>query len=269
MDHHAILSQLTLTPVAEVTVAMAKTKSAQPDKAAKSSKDAQVKPLSSVKQGAVSKPSQTPKIKSKEMAKQVAVKADKAGKGEKKSKKPKREPTPVPSSESESDSEDEEEEEEVEDDGASSVSSDESEAEVPAPTAATKTNGVKPNGVAKAAPQVEQESSDSSASSDEEDEEDDEDEDDDETKPTAPKSAPAAAAKAAVASANAKEESESEGDSEEDSSDEESVEEESGTVDAKALNGKLEKVASKEVRTPLTSSKPIINELSLNCIGLR
>lgn len=213
---------------------MAKTKAAQPDKAIKSSKDAQVKSLSSIKQGAVTKPSQTLKSKSKDIAKQVAVKADKVGKEEKKSKKAKKEPTPEPST---SESEDEEEEEESS--SASSASSDESEAEVPAPKVAAKTNGVKTNGVAKAAPKAE--SDDGSDSSDSSESSDDETGD-----ATVAKSASAAVANTV---AGAKEESEGEEDSSED--DEESDEESGnkGPVDAKALNGKLEVVASQEVRT--------------------
>lgn len=214
---------------------MAKTKSAQPDKAIKSSKDAQVKPLSSVKQGAVTKPSQTSKSKSKDIAKQVAVKADRGGKEDKKSKKAKKEPTPEPSP---SESEDEE------DSSASSASSDDSEVEVPAPKAAAKTNGVKTNGVAKAVLKVESDddesgSSDSSASSDDELEES-----------TAAKSAPAAVAKDTAA--GAKEESESDEDSSEDDEESDEETENKGPVDAKALNGKLEVVASKEVRTTIT-----------------
>lgn len=191
---------------------MAKTKSAQPDKAIKSSKDAQ-----------------TSKSKSKDIAKQVAVKADRVGKEDKKSKKAKKEPTPEPSP---SESEDEE------DSSASSASSDDSEVEVPAPKAAAKTNGVKTNGVAKAVLKVESDddesgSSDSSASSDDELEES-----------TAAKSAPAAVAKDTAA--GAKEESESDEDSSEDDEESDEETENKGPVDAKALNGKLEVVASKE-----------------------
>ena len=232
---------------------MAKTKSVQPDKAIKSSKDAQVKSISSVKQGAVTKPSQTSKSKSKDIAKQVAVKADKVGKEEKKSKKEKKEPVPEPIS-SESDEEDEE------DSSATSDSSDESEDEVPAPKAAAKTNGVKTNGMAKIAPAAESEdedsgSSESSASSD-----------DDMEETTAAKSAPAAVVKDTVA--GAKEESESEASSEEASSedDEEESDEETenkGPVDAKALNGKLEKVASKEVCNKTTLLSKLWQSLTL------
>ncbi len=201
-------------------IAMAKNKTAQ-----KSSKDVEVKSLSSVKKGAVTKPSQTPKSKSKEMAKQVAVKADKA---DKKSKKTKKEPTTISSSESESESDDEE---------ASNASSASSDEEAPSPKIA-KTNGVKANGVAKAAAKAEESSESSDSSEDQEDEEDE------------PKPAPAAAAKATVA--GAKEEPDSEGTSEgtsEGSSEEDSDEEVEAPValDAKKLNGKLEKVAPKAV----------------------
>lgn len=204
---------------------MAKTKSAQPDKAIKSSKDAQVKQLSSVKQGAITKPSQTSKSKSKDIAKQAAVKADKVGKEDKKSKKAKKEPTPDPIT---SDSEEDDEEE---DSSASSSSSDESEAEIPALKAAAKTNGVKINGNAKVASKFESE---------------DEDSDSSESSASSGHAAPAAAAKNTVA--GAKEESESEEDSSEDDEEESDEEVEiKGPVDAKALNGKLEEVASKEV----------------------
>lgn len=228
---------------------MAKTKSVQPDKAIKSSKDAQVKTLSSVKQGAITKPSQTSKSKSKDIAKQVAVKTDKMGKGEKKFKKSKKESSSESSS-SESDEEEDgksvaSEEDDDDESSESSASSDDSEAEVPPPKVAVKTNGVKTNGLAKAAPKAESEaeesgSSESSASSD-----------DDEEEVTAAKSGPAAVVKDAVA--GAKEDSESEEDSseEDDSEDDEGDSDEEvrnkGPVDAKDLNGKLEKVASKEV----------------------
>ena len=228
---------------------MAKTKSAQPDKAIKSNKDAQVKQLSSIKQGAVTKPSQTPKSKSKDIAKQVAVKADKVGKEHKKSKKAKKEPTPPSSSESESESEEEE------DSSASSPSS-ESEAEVPAPKAALKTNGVKINGTAKVAPQLESEDEDS-GSSESSDSSDDDDVDD---------PAPVAVARNTVA--GAKEESESEEDSSEDDEEESDEEtEKKGPVDAKALNGKLEEVASKEVCNKMTAF-PISLYYALTLAGL-
>ena len=226
---------------------MAKTKSAQLDKAIKSSNDAQVKSLSSVKQGAVTKPSQTSKSKSKDIAKQVAVKAGKAGGEEKKSTKAKKEPTPkLSTSESEEEDSSASEEEEAEAEGddedssASSASSDESEVEVPAPKPTANKNGVKTNGVAKVVPKAESEDEDSDSS------ESSNSSDDDVEDTTAAKSAPAAVA-------GAKEESESEEDSSED--DEEESDEETGgkgPVDARALNGKLEKVASKEVGIEMT-----------------
>ena len=208
---------------------MAKTKAVQPHK------DAQVKSLSSVKQGAVTKPSQSSKSKSKNIAKEVAVKADKLGKEEKKSKKAKKEPSPEPSLSVS----DEDESEDETDSSASSASSDDSEAEVPSTKAAAKINGLKQNGVAKVAPNAESdeeesESSESSASSD-----------DDMEEPSAPKSAPATAANHTVA--GAKDESESEEDSDENSSEDDEETPNKGPVDAKALNGKLEEVASKEV----------------------
>ena len=198
---------------------MAKNKSAQAEKAIKTSKDSQVKPLPSVKQGAVTETSQTPKSKSKEMGKQVAVKADNV---DKKFKKAKKEPTPVSESESDTDGE-------VEGSASSASSDDDSEVEAPIPRQVAKTNGVKTNDAAKVAPESDDESSESSSSSEDE--------------PTVPKSVPAVAAEAV---AGAKVNSESEEDNE-DSSEEESDEEAKGPVNAKALNGKLETVASKEV----------------------
>ena len=225
---------------------MAKTKAVQPQK------DTQVKSLSSVKQGAVTKPSQTSKSKSKDVAKEVAVKADKLHKEEKKSKKAKKEPSPEPSR-SASDDEDSLGDSES---SASSASSDESEAEVPFTKAAAKTNGLKTNGVAKVAPNAESDeeesdSSESSASSD-----------DDIEEPSAPKSAPAAAAKPTVAGAKEDSESEEEEDSDEDSSEDDEETPKKGPVDAKALNGKLEEVASKEVCKRLTAiSNLVITDL--------
>ena len=213
---------------------MAKTKSAQPDKAIKSSKDAQVKSLSSIKQGAVTKPSQTSKSKSKDIAKQVAVKADKVGKEGKNSKKAKKVPTPEPDT-SESDEEEES--------SASSASSDQSEDELPAPKAAAKPNGVKTNGVAKVAPKTESEDDESGTSESSESSEDEVEH------ATAVKSAPAAVA-------GAKEESEGEEDSSEDDEESDEETENKGPVNAKALNGKLEVVASKEVGIMVT--EPLI-----------
>ena len=215
-------------------------------KAVQSRKDTQVKSLSSVQKGAVTKPSQTAKSKSKDIAKEVAVKADTMDKAERKSKKAKKEPSPdpTPSASDEDDSSDES------DSSASSASSDESEAEVPATKTATKTNGLKTNGVAMVAPNAESDdedsdSSESSASSD-----------DDMEEPTAPKSAPAAAANYTVA--GAKEESESEEDSDEDSSEDDEETPNKGPVDAKALNGKLEEVASKEVCKWMTTLSTLV-----------
>lgn len=238
---------------------MGKTKPTQPAKVIKSKKDAEVKAISSVKEGAITKPSQTPKSKSKEIAKHVAVKA---AKGDKKSKKAKKEPTPEPSS-----SEAESDEEMA---GASSASSDESESEVEVPKKVIQANGSKVNGKSKPSAKVEVESSESSASSDEEDEDDSEDEED-EAKPAAPKSASAApkstpaatkltpAAKVAQpkeesdsdaesGSSEGESEEESEGDEEDESDDEgKGKPKAKGPVDAKALNGALTKVASEQV----------------------
>ena len=221
---------------------MAKTKSVQPHK------DAQVKSLSSVKQGAVTKPSQTPKLKSKDIAKDVALKADKLGKEEKKSKKAKKEPSPEPSPSAS----DEEVSSDDSGSSASSASSDESEDEVPSTKAATKTNGLKANGAAEVAlnDQSDDEDSESSESS-----ESSASSDDDMEEPV-PKSAPTTAANDTVA--GAKDESEGEEDSDEDSSEDDEETPNKGPVDAKALNGKLEEVASKEVRKRMTKLSTLV-----------
>jgi nucleolin len=75
---------------------MSKTKSSGANAAKVSKKDSK-KAVTSVKEGRVTKPAQTPKAKSKEIAKSAAKEV-------KKSKKAKKEPTPEPESESESES---------------------------------------------------------------------------------------------------------------------------------------------------------------------
>lgn len=191
---------------------MAKSKSAQANTAAKLSNN-EVKSLSSVRHGAVTKSSQTPKAKSKEMAKQ-AMKA-----ASKKSKKVK-EPTP------EVDSDDSEE---SDDDSASSASSDDSESEAEAP----KTNGSKTNGVSKAEPKGEAETSESSASSDESaSDSDDSDESEDDM------GAAAVSKKIETTAANANN-VDSEDESEDDSEDDDGKP--NGAVGAKAINGNVEK----------------------------
>lgn len=158
---------------------MAKSK---PAKLSKADKGTTVKAISSVKEGAVTKPLQTAKAKSKELAKGVAAKAEKVDKDNKKSKKSKKEPTPEPSSESESEDEsdsasdsasgsasdsasdsDVEDNQEISSD--SSASSDE-EAEVELAKPGIKPNGTAVNGLTKAAPLADSESSESSESSD-------------------------------------------------------------------------------------------------------
>ncbi|KAL8714412.1 MAG: hypothetical protein Q9220_001745 [cf. Caloplaca sp. 1 TL-2023] len=196
-------------------------------KIAKSAKDVEVKALSSVRSGAVTKPSQAPKVKSKDLAKQVAVNSQESGK---KSKKAKKEPTPEPISESDEDS----------DEAMTSASSDSSGADPDDDVFGTevKSNGVAKNGIAKAA---DAETSDSSDSSD----------DDSDAMPTIP-------TKGAIANGEKKEGKESsdassEDDSEAESSEAESVEEgakepklKTGPVDSMALNQKLDIVASKD-----------------------
>lgn len=210
---------------------MGKSKLAQPAKAVKSSKDAEVKALSSVKSGAVTKPSQTPKSKSKELAKQVATKSEK---GQKKSKKAVKEPTPELSSASDSD----DDSDAAMSSASSADSGDESDEEIAAP--AVKTNGTASNGVAKAA---DAETSDSSESSDS----------DADAAPLVPK----AAAKGTDVAADSDEDSsdssvdssgvESDVESEADSSDDDDADVKPGAVEPKVLNGKLEKLAAKDV----------------------
>ncbi|KAI4100663.1 MAG: hypothetical protein L6R37_005326 [Teloschistes peruensis] len=197
-------------------------------------KEAEVKALSSVKGAAVTKPSQKPKSQSKELAKQVAAKTEKLDKkSDKKSKKAKKEPTPVPSSDkSESDS----------DESMSSASSGSSDEKVN--TSGAKANGTATNGGTK---KIDADTSESSESSEDEskvtalarataaDSDDDSEDDSDE--------ASEVEGKKTVPSAKAVMDTDSEDDSSED--DDETLET-PGAVDAKVLNGKLEKVVSKE-----------------------
>ncbi|KAL8902358.1 MAG: hypothetical protein Q9207_004761 [Kuettlingeria erythrocarpa] len=203
---------------------MGKSKLAQ---AAKPSKGAEVKHLSSVKSGAVTKPSQISKSKSKELAKQVATKSEKVGK---KSKKVVKEPTPELSSDSES----ADDSDEAMSSGSAADSDDESDEVIDTP--AVKTNGVASNGIAKAA---DGETSDSSESSDSDAEE-----------------API------VHKAAAKEDSGEESDieSEADSSDDDKADAKSGAIDSKELNGKLAKIASKEGSSAESDSSDAASE---------
>ena len=203
---------------------MAKTKS---DKAAKGGKiHSHSKDISSVKDGAVTKSSQTPKAKSQDIAKHVATKHDQASKKEKHGKKAKKEPTPEPSS-SESDDEMT---------SASSASSgSDSEAEISKPN--VKVNGAA-NGHTKVSKKADLNSSDSSEDESEEEPSSEEDSSDDETAPTTAKSGPASAAKAVVEGSS----------SEDDDSESDEEEKVKGPVDAKALNGALQSVAKPEVR---------------------
>ncbi|KAI4136279.1 MAG: hypothetical protein LQ341_005727 [Variospora aurantia] len=211
---------------------MGKSKSAQPANAVKSSKDVEVKKLSSVKAGAVTKPSQTPKSKSKDLAKQVATKN---AKGDKKSKKVVKEPTPELSSDSESD-----DDSDAEMSSASSPDSDEvADEEMSTPVA--KANGVATDGVAKAAAAADVETSESSDSSDS----------DNEAAPLAPAAVTQGkdvAIKTDEGSSDASEDSGAESDveSEADSSDDDDAEVKPGAIDAEVLHGKLGKLASKE-----------------------
>lgn len=210
---------------------MGKSKIAQ---AGKPAKVAEVKALSSVKGGAVTKPSQTPKSKSKELAKQVAAKSDE---GHKKSKKSKKEPTPEPSSESESDSDESM-------GSASSASSDEESDGGALPVA--KMNGAASNGVAKTAGG---DTSDSSESSDEESD----------AGPPAVAGAPKGANEGDSSEEDSADASEDDsGDESDDESDDEVPKPTAnGATDAEVLKGKLEKVATKDVGpAPCTPSIP-------------
>ena len=203
--------------------AMGKTKSAGKD-AIKAAKPTEVKAISSVKAGAVTKPSQTSKSKSKEMAKQVAVKADK------KSKKAKKEPTPV------SDSESSDSEELEEGSSASSASSDE-DSDAESPKLSKKVNGGTSNGTAEALALMDSDSDSSDSSADSEDE----DEDEDEGKSTADILSTAKALKVEASKKSALSDESSEGSSDE------SDEEDDAVLGGTESNDKLEKEASKEV----------------------
>ncbi|KAI4192386.1 MAG: hypothetical protein LQ346_004335 [Caloplaca aetnensis] len=206
---------------------MGKSKLAQ---AAKPSKGAEVKHLSSVKSGAVTKPSQTSKSKSKELAKQVATKSEKVGK---KSKKAVKEPTPELSSDSES----VDDSDEAMSSASGADSDDESDEVIDTP--AVKANGVASNGVAKAA---DAETSDSSESSDSDADE----------APVVPKAAAKGMNVATKSDQDSSDSSvedsgdESDVESEADSSDDDKADAKPGAIDSKELNGKLAKIASKE-----------------------
>ena len=177
---------------------MAKTKAApvgvRPEKV--KSKD-----ISSVKDGAIVKLSQTSKSKSKDLAKQVAAKATNGVEGKKASKKAKKEPTPEPSSD-ESESESDEEASDVsstdsaddsksgtESDSGSDAESSVSEANVGA-TEKPRANGDVKMDISSETVQGDadtSESSDSSTSSVSSDDDDDDDDDSDEEVASAPK----------------------------------------------------------------------------------
>lgn len=198
---------------------MPKVKSGKGDIAKSSKKDSKRSELSAVKDGRVKKPAQTPKAKSKEIAKSAVASHSVK---EKLSKKAKKVPTPEPESSSSdaSDSEDDET-------SSSSASSDEEvETKTPAKT----------NGAAKAVSKADSdESSDADSDSSEDDSES-------EVKVTPAKAN-------GVSKTAAKDESESEdGSSDESESSEDESEDEKpavkakGPVDATKLNGTLKKV---------------------------
>lgn len=274
---HNLLRKITLGVTFKDLSEMGKSKPTQPAKVSNSKKGAEVKAISSVKEGAITKPSQTPKSKSKEIAKHVAAKTElveKAAKGDKKSKKAKKEPTPEPSS-SEAESDEEmasasSASSSDESDSESESESESAESEVDVPKKDSKANGAKVGEKPNPSANVAVESSSSSSSSDAEDEDDSEDQED-EQKPAAPKSASSASKLAHTAKVgHPKDESDSDAesgssdvDSEEESGDDEddsgdSSEDDTdnegggkpkvkGPVDAKALNGALAKVASEQV----------------------
>lgn len=221
--------------------AMAKAKLNGKDiaKAVKAGKDTQVKAISSVKNSGVAKPSQNPK-ESKELAKEFATKADKNA------KKAKKAPTPESSSASSASS----------DENMSSASSpssdDESELEEKKPA---KANGGKMNGISKTSVPVEansepSESSDSSDSSEAETSSEEEEA----SSPPLPVSdksvkAPAKKDESSDESSDESGESSDESEGDESASDEEAAV--PGAVDTQGLNrvnGKLEQIASKQVR---------------------
>ena len=205
--------------------------------AAGKTRDAQVKAISSVKGGAITKPSQTPKSKSKEIAKQAAAKVDI---GDKKSKKTKKEPTPE-SSASESDSD------EAVTSASSASSDEESESEAETSKPAVKSSGTKLNGTVKATVKADAESSDSSDASNASDASDASDTSDDEedAKPVK-KSVPAVTKiDAAQNSSDSEENSDVSSDESDSESDHDAIAV-PAAADSKALNGAL-KVSSEQV----------------------
>ncbi|KAI9701904.1 MAG: hypothetical protein M1836_001248 [Candelina mexicana] len=204
----------------------------QADKARKAEKA-----LSSVKSGAVTKPSQTPKSKSKEVAKQVAVKADKI---DKKSKKKAKEPTPEPSSDDESD--------EDMSSGSSATSESESEVEIKKPVETkklveAKQSLAKANGTPKAI--ADKESSESSDSSDSSDSE---------AEPAPSKAAAAPVAKPTAVGKAGSDSGDSSGESDESDSDDEVPKKSEGAVEPAALNGALKKIAEADNSSASDSS---------------
>lgn len=130
-------------------------------KSKQNGRDVEAKSITSVKQGAVTKSSQTPKSKSKEVAKQ-AVKAREASK-----KSKVKEPSPSISSASENEESEDDVSENDSDSDTSSASSasDEEEEAAPQLKAPAKTNGVKAKILTKTNSAKAKETSESSASS--------------------------------------------------------------------------------------------------------
>ena len=195
-------------------------------KSAKSAQAAQpitkeVKQVSAVNSGAITKSSQSSKVKSTEAAKEVAAKVNGSSK---KTKKVIKEPSPEDSDMSDASSKEGSDEDES---SASSASSDDESDEEPAP----KLNGAKPTG---AGGVLEADSSDSSESSEDEDEAD--------VKPVGLKQNGQATAGKKVEDIDSEDDSE---DASEDESDEDPKPK--VAIGAKAVNGKQGKVAAKQV----------------------
>ncbi|KAI0175709.1 hypothetical protein GGR52DRAFT_570699 [Hypoxylon sp. FL1284] len=221
-------------------------------KAAKGSKAAN--PLTTVKNGGVTKATDSPKAKSKVLAKDVATKA-KVALGRKDIKPSKKQPEPESDSESDSQSESgSDASDDSESDSASGSDSDASESEEEKPAAKTNGKAAKPatNGKAKA---VEADSSDSSDSSDDDEEDSDDSSDDSEDG----KGAAVKPAKATEKKTNGKAESDEDSDSsdsDEDSDDSgDSSESESEAEAKEPVEQAKKRKAEEEVSTPFKKTK--------------
>ncbi|KAI1390126.1 RNA-binding domain-containing protein [Hypoxylon trugodes] len=210
-------------------------------------------PLTAVKNAGVTKATDSPKAKSKQLAKDVATKAVSKKELEKKSKKSKKVVEPESESESEDDSDSASEDSESEDASDADEDSDDSEAsesEEEKPAAKAKANGkvAKPVTNGKAKPAKEESSDSDSSDEDSDDSEDSEDGGADATKSAKP-------AVAAAKKVNAKEESDSDS-SEGDSDDsDDSSEAESDSEKEKQPEQPKKRKAEDETSTPYKKSK--------------